>query len=290
MDRVSDISLAEDAENRVDDLKDSLEKAAPDDARTWVVWLARFGFAAKGFVYIVMGVLALQVYLRIGGETTGPTGAIESIGRQPFGMILLILIGVGLLGYAMWRFVEAFIDPTREGHGVVGLTKRLGYAISGSAHVAFALSALAPSLGRANTLEKVTARVMSHPLGGIALGLVALGLIGTGFYQFYRTYSADFREQLRVWELKGAVEHWVIWSGRIGFAARGVVYCLVGLFLGKAVVESNPYEAGGIGEALRELGMEGSTPWMLGVVASGLVLYGVFAMVQAKYQRIYLPQ
>ena len=83
-------------------------------------------------------------------------------------------------------------------------------------------------------------------------------------------------------------QRWAARSGQLGFAARGVVYLMLGSFLIQAALRHNPEEAGGIGRALRELSNQPYGPWLLGIVALGLVAYGFFCFVLARYRRIFI--
>ena len=78
-------------------------------------WLARAGIAARGVIYAIIGVLAIKLAVGSGGETTNQQGALATIAKQPFGKALLILMAIGLAGYAIWRLVRAAI-----GHGPGG--------------------------------------------------------------------------------------------------------------------------------------------------------------------------
>lgn len=260
---------------------------------TWVVWLARLGYAAKGLVYITIGALAVQVAIGSGGETTGPSGALSSLSNGPFGQILLGLMAVGLFGYALWRLVQAGMDPDNEGSDAKGIAKRIGYAISGMIYGGFGVEAVrivlsgGSSGGDSNQAEDWTARLMAQPFGLWLVGIVGVIVIGTGLYQFYRAYSAKFRLKLKLHEMSREEETWATRAGRIGFAARGVVYALIGGLLIVAAMQANPQAAGGIGEALQTLAQQPYGPWLLGVVAVGLAAYGFFAIVLARYRRIF---
>ncbi|HRW05740.1 MAG TPA: DUF1206 domain-containing protein [Caldilineaceae bacterium] len=280
--------------SQMDSLQSQVHNASAD-VIPWVVWLARFGYAAKGLVYITIGALAVQVAIGSGGRTTGPAGALASLSHQPFGQILLILVAVGLFGYALWRFVQSWVDPEHEGSNAKGIVKRIGYAVSGIIYAAFGIEAVRLVLGSgggSNESQQAsdwTARLMSQPFGIWLVGIVGAIVIGTGLYQFYRAYSAKFREVLKLHEMNANEERWATRAGRLGFAARGVVYSIIGIFLVIAAMHANPDEAVGIGEALQKLAQQPYGPWLLGLVAIGLVAYGFFAIVLARYRRIFIP-
>jgi hypothetical protein len=251
------------------------------------------GYAAKGTVYIILGGLAFRAAIGSGGSATDQEGAFAAILRQPFGQILLIIVAIGLFGYALWRFVQAAVDPENEGTDFKGIAKRIGYVVSGIIYGGFAISAVQLARGSGgsndgNSPEEWTARLMSQPMGQWLVGLVGVIVIGTGLYQFYRAYSAKFREELKLHEMSAEEEQWATRMGRLGHAARGVVYLILGSFLVQAAIQADPQEAGGLGEALQTLAQQPYGPWLLGIVALGLMAYGAFAIVLARYRRIYI--
>lgn len=263
-----------------------------DETADWVEWLARFGFAAKGIVYMIIGALAVQVAIGSGGQTTGPSGAFASLLNAPFGQVLLGLVAVGLFGYAVWRFVQAWLDPDDEGSDTEGIVKRIGFAISGIIYTGFGIQATRLALGSGSAsggesqAQHWTARLMSQPFGVWLVGIVGLIVIGVGLYQFYRAYSAKFVNKLKTLEMNHQERTWAERAGRVGFAARGVVYLIIGGFLAVSALRTNPQEAVGFGEALQKLAQQPYGPWLLGLVAAGLVAYGFFAIVLARYRRI----
>lgn len=262
---------------------------AAREANVWLVGLGRFGFAAKGVVYTLIGVLAVQAAIGAGGQTTGQNGALEQIGRAPFGRLLLIAIGVGIVGYALWRFVQAFLDTENKGTGAKGVAIRAGYFVIAMLHVSLAGSAFALVAGGESNGDSTTgwtAKLMSQPFGRWLVALAGAAVIVYGAVQAYRAYSVKFRKKLLLTQMSPAEEKWAIRLGCMGYAARGVVFAIVGIFLVVAAIHANPEEARGLDGALATLAEQ---PWgwaVLGTVAVGLAAYGVFMFVQARYRRM----
>lgn len=256
----------------------------------WVERLARFGYTAKGVVYSIVGLLAAQAALSTGGKTTDTQGALQAIVTQPFGKFLLGLVAIGLIGYVVWRFVQAIKDPENKGTDAKGLAQRLGYAVNGLIYASLALSAMQMFLGtggsNSNSTQDWTARLLAQPFGQWLVGTIGAFVLGLGFYQFYTAYSAKFRKKLNLAQLSDTEEKWVIWISKFGLAARGIVFCVIGFFLIQAARQSDPSEARGLGEALQVLEQQPYGPWILGVVAVGLVAYGIYMVIQARYSRI----
>jgi hypothetical protein len=257
----------------------------------WVERLARLGYLAKGIVYAIVGVLAVQAAFGAGGQTTDTKGALSAIAAQPFGKFLLALLTVGLIGYVVWRFVQAVQDPEHKGDDAKGWATRLGYAVSGLIYASLAFTAIglirgSGGGGGGNSEQDWTARLLAQPFGQWLVGLVGAFVIGLGFYQLYQAYKAKFRKQMKLQEMSPTEETWATRIGRFGLGARGVVFCIIGFFLLQAARQSDASQVRGLDGALQSLAQQPYGPWLLGIVALGLVAYGIHMAVQARYIRI----
>ena len=257
----------------------------------WVERLARIGYLAKGIVYAIVGVLAVQAAVGSGGQTTDTKGALSAIAAQPFGKFLLALLTVGLIGYVVWRFVQAVQDPEHKGDDAKGWATRLGYAVSGLIYASLAFTAIglirgSGGGGGGNSEQDWTARLLAQPFGQWLVGLVGAFVIGLGFYQLYQAYKAKFRKQMKLQEMSPTEETWATRIGRFGLGARGVVFCIIGFFLLQAARQSDASQVRGLDGALQSLAQQPYGPWLLGIVALGLVAYGIHMAVQARYIRI----
>lgn len=257
-----------------------------NDAPDWIGPAGRAGHAAKGAVYAVVGVLAGQAALGEGGATTGSKGAIHEIGRQPFGQAMLILLAVGLACYAAYGFVSAFVDAEGKGSDAGGIAARVGLFVSGLIHVGLAvaaLTALGGSSGGGGDAQGWTAKLMSALFGPwlvIAAGL-ATGV--AGIVQWVRAAKGAYR---RKFDLEGAAasqRHWIERAAKLGLAARGLVFLIMGFFLVQAGWQSDASEARGFGAALETLAGQPFGIWLLGITALGLVCYGIYCGVVAIY-------
>lgn len=257
----------------------------------WVERLARFGFAAKGIVYFVVGLLAAQAAFTTGGRTTDTSGALATIVNQPFGNFLLALITIGLVGYVLWRIVQTVFDPEHSGEGTSAkrVAQRIGYAFSAIAYTGLAWTAiqLIRGIGSAggDATQDWTARFMAQPFGRWLVGLAGLVVIGVGISYLYQAYKAKFRDHFKRYQMSEAEWTWAKWLGQFGIAARGVVFGIIGLFLTLAAFHSNAREARGLGGALATLAQQPFGPWLLGVVALGLMAYSVYSVIEARYRR-----
>lgn len=258
----------------------------------WIEKLARFGYAAKGIVYAIVGMLAVQAAFGTGGKTTDTRGALGTIAAQPYGKFLLALVAFGLFGYVVWLIVQAIKDPEHRDSDAKGLARRIGYGITALIYSSLALSAISLIMGsgspnsNSNSQQDWTALVLSQPFGQWLVGLMGAFVIGLGFYEFYKAYKAKFRKQMKLQEMTPTEETWATRMGRFGLAARGIVFVISGFFLIEAARQSDASEVRGLDGALQALAQQSSGPWLLGIVALGLIAYGIHMGVQARYRRI----
>lgn len=256
--------------------------------------LARFGYVAKGFVYGAIAILALLTAFSIsGGKTTGTSGALQTISEQPFGQILLILIAIGLVGYVIWRLIQAISDPEGKGTDAKGIFSRLGYAMSGITYAAVAFNAALLAFGNgggsgggSSSKQDWTATVMQQPFGRWLVGLAGAIIIGLGLYRIYRAYKIKFRKNLNMSELNSQQENWLVNISRFGIAARGVVFIMLGFFVMQAAHQYNPQKVKGLDGALYTLTQQPFGKILLTLMALGLLAYAVYLMLQARYRRI----
>ena len=273
---------------RGEEVRDKGEQAARP-AGPWVERLARVGYIAKGVIYAVIGFLAFREAIGAGGRSTDPSGALHSIGTQPFGGVMLALLAVGLACYALWKMVQGVKDPDGKGSDAHGIVRRVAYVGSGALYGLLAYTAAQSILGAEDTSEDAataSAMALQPPVGPILVGLVGVVVVAVGLYQLYAAYEVKFRDDLRLTQMGEAEERWVIYAGRIGTAARAVAIGVAGAFLLLAAYQSDPSEARGLGAALETVQHQPLGPYMLGTIAIGLLVYGAFMFAIARYRRI----
>lgn len=273
----------------------SSDSAAHDAAHSDTVErLARLGYAVKGVLYFVIGALAVMAAFSGGGKTTGSRGAIKTIADVPFGQVLLWAIAAGLAAYALWRFVQTFLDPDDKD----SVVKRFGYFISGLIHASLTfwlvrslLSGGEPgsgsgSGGSGGGAQDWTATLMQQPFGPWLVGIVGVGVIGYGLYQIYKAATVDFSSKFEDEKMSETEKTAAQRAGQAGLSARGVVFGLIGGFLVWAALSADPSKAKGLGDALDMLAAQPFGPWLLGAVALGLAAYGVYCGFNARYREI----
>lgn len=262
-------------------------------ARPWIVRLARFGYAAKGVVYVLVGSVAALGAFRLRGE--GPTdsrGALTQLVRQPFGRAMLAVVAVGLAGYALWRLTQALKDTEDKGSDWKGLAVRAGYACIGLVYAGLGYSAVKlvfggdAGKGSDQQSREWTATFFALPFGRLLVGLAGLAVIGFGAWQCYKAFTARFRKKWKQREMSERSRLLATRAGQIGLTSRGVVFGIIGAFLIQAALHARPDEARGISGALRALEEQSHGPYVLGAVALGLAVYGLYMFVEARYRRM----
>lgn len=265
------------------------EQAARAAGRPWVEPLARFGYAARGVVYAFIGVLAVQAAFFGRGQATGPEGAIQTIAEQS--KLLLVLIAIGLFGYALWRFVQGILDPENKGRDPKGLVKRGAMVASGVVYAGLALLAFRLISGSgggagAGGEGSTTATLLSLPFGRALVILAGIGVIVSALYQIYEAYTKKFQRRMKTGEMSPEEQRMALRTGQLGLASRGIAFLITGWFLIQAALRYDPSQARGLGGALETLARQPYGPWLLGIVALGLVAYGAYSFLQARYRRI----
>lgn len=274
---------------------------AAHHASPWVEWLARLGYAAKGVVYVLIGVIAVDAALTAGSgdQATGGSGALQSIADESWGQIVLGIIAVGLFGYVLWRLVQSLLDPEHKGTDMKGVATRIGYFISGALYATLALEAARLALGSGggggggtggsgggSSASHWTSRVFELPMGVWLVGAAGVGIFIFGLYELYKAWTTDFSDRLHIEEIDYHKRQWIQRAGRAGLAARGVVFLLSGVFVVRAALQYDASEAQGLEGALQALERQPYGPWLLGLVALGLIGYGLFQLVKARYRHI----
>ena len=245
----------------------------------------RIGFAARGLMYCVIGYLALQ-----SGRTEDGAGAIRMLSGGS-GSLLIWLMSAGFLAYGVWRLSEALIDTEGHGSDAGGIAARVGGAVSGIVHLGLSFYAMTLASGTAagpggggagGSAESSARTALDLPAGELILYAAAAALLATGAMQLVKAAKLQFLQRL---DGEAARMAWVRWIGRAGYSARGLVFMMVAWFFWKAASSSSAGPAGGMSQAL-----DAFPPELRLLVAAGLLLFGLFSFVEARYRRINDPQ
>jgi hypothetical protein len=251
----------------------------PDDLKyeSKFVWLARFGFVTRGLLYIVIAWLVIA-----NGRTEDLTGAMEYLGHG-VGRGLMIFLVAGMTGYGLWRVSDAAFGMDSGRHHAKAWRRRVAAATGGGIYLFLAYKALRIMLGERGEVGGVrqnAAKALHLPAGDLALGIAAAVLAGAGIVQLWKVWSCSFLHHLD----EAARRPFARWLGRIGYAARGVIFLTIAWLLTRAALDHSAAEAGGLEQALDTLRGPLQFP-----VAAGLALFGLYSLVEARYRSIHKP-
>ncbi|GHC26573.1 membrane protein [Kushneria pakistanensis] len=250
---------------------------------------ARCGYTAKGMIYITIGWLSMMATLGMGGRNGGSSEAVRELATQPFGSVLITLLAIGLFGYTAWRLVQAFFDAERKGRHWKGILTRLGYVLSGLIYAGIAINCielLTDGGSSSSSTSSQTRTVMAHPGGIVAIFLVGLGFLGVGLRQIWRGWHHSYEKNWHLNEMSRTQRLIAANVSRIGLTARGIVFMIVALFLCLSAINTNPDDARGLGGALSAVAEQPFGPWLLGLVALGLMAYGGYCLVNARFRNV----
>ena len=251
--------------------------------------LSRAGFVARGLIYGIIGLFAFEVAVSDTGKLTNQQGAIETVSNQPLGGFLLLLLAIGLGGYAIWRLFRATLghgpedsDSTLDRLGALGSGVVYGGLCIAAVKVLTGSSAAGPS----SKPDQTTAGVFDWPAGRWLVCLAGIVMLAVAAYQFGKGIRQKFLEEIKTEHMSTVTKTWITWVGTIGHVARAIVFGLVGWFLLKAAYEFDAKEAVGLDGALTKILNAAYGPWLLGFVAAGLIAFGVYSISEARYRKI----
>lgn len=253
--------------------------------------MARTGFVAKGIVYGIIGVLTFKAAFDMGGQKAGQMQVLEFLEKQTFGNILLILMALGLASYAAWRFIQAVKDPENIGNDKKGKAKRTGFFFSGLLYLGIAVLAALKAFGSSkgssgSSGSTQQSSFLASETGLWILGIIGAGIIIAGIFQFVKAYKNDYYKKLGLASLGDEKKRESIKkTAEFGLSARGVILLIIGFFAIKAAVNSNPSEIKTTQEAFSFIQESAYGPWLMGLVAAGLVAYAIYMFLVAKYRR-----
>jgi hypothetical protein len=281
---------------QVNHIKREGEKAADAATTSPVVeTMTRLGYVARGLVYGMIGFLALQVASGKGGTVPDPQGAIAALGQTPLGKSLLYLVLIGLVGYSLWGIIRAVFDPLHKGTSLKGLAQRVGFLISGISYgllipPTYGLITASPAAARNGTqtaqTQQATASILSQPGGQWLVAIIGGILLLLGLSYIVQGLHRSFPQQFTSYRLTANQRKWIDRLGRFGTAARGVVFVLIGTFLFQAAYQHDPSRAKGIDGALLALLQQPYGPWLLAIVAAGLVAFAFYSAISGLWLRL----
>ncbi len=255
-----------------------------------VISLARIGYVAKGLVFLAIGLLSLLALFGFAeGRVTGSGGAIHVLGRQAPGRVGFGLLVGGLAAHIFWRVYQALVDPDGKGRSPLALIKRTGFLISAGFYTSMmlvALGALTGMAGSGSGWRNAGENMVGHSAGRVLLGVIGVGLIATAGYQLYRAWSQPYRKRWTTAMGIGYLHLPAAWLSAYGIAIRGGLFFLLGWQLMRAGWFASSDEIIDVATALWLISRESWGDLGLGVIATGLICYGVYCLFNAAFRTI----
>ncbi len=262
--------------------------------RDLLPYLSRSGYAARGVIYLIIGILALMPIISLSGSggDTSSKGALQTLLSQPAGTALLALVAAGLVGFSAWRAVQAIANTDGHDDDMKGYVVRGALLVSAFTHLALAGYAISllfqlgfgdEGSGGGGGKQAIAAWLLRQPFGPYLLGALGAAVAGAGLAQVWKGATVGYAKRLDVPEDQ-------TWLTRpicsFGLVARGIAFCIVGGLFVFAAIHVDPSQAGGLPEALDWLKRQTFGFILLGVIAAGLLAFGLYSIIEAAYRRV----
>lgn len=252
--------------------------------------LARAGLAARGVMYGLIGIIAVQIALGTTHQQADRSGAVRLVAATPFGSVILWLLVAGFAGLTLWRLSEAIWGASgpagrKASKRLTNLAKAVIYGFVTYGILKYALGLGAPASTDKQS-EDLTATAFKYPGGRVLVAIIGVIIVAIGVNLAYQAYRAKFMREMRMGTASPATRKIVTRLGEAGGVARGSVFAVVGIFLIVAAVEAKPGQAKGIDSALKALAGTPLGPWLLGLVAVGLVVFGIYSCCEARWRQV----
>lgn len=251
----------------------------------WIDGIARAGLVAYGVVYILIGWLSLQLALGDREGTPSSSGALREVAQQPLGDVLIWVVSIGMFLLVIWQGLEAAVGhrdedgAKRTSKRVMSAGKAVLYAVIGVSGVKIAIGSGSSGKGQ----ETMTAKLMNLPAGQVIVGAIGLAIIGYGIYQVVQAWTEKFVEKLDQEGRSGKTGTAYVAFGKAGYTARGVAFAVVGGLFGYAALTHDAKKSGGLDQALFEVLDQPFGPLLLGLIALGLICFGLFTLARARH-------
>ncbi|MEV0612488.1 DUF1206 domain-containing protein [Nonomuraea sp. NPDC050404] len=245
--------------------------------------LTRVGLACRGVLYALIGVVALQIAMGDGSQEADKAGAISTLAGLPFGAVLLWIMVAGFVALALWQASEALFGHGKALERAESVARVVVYGLVVTTLISMLTTHKAPSDDQKS--QDITAKLLDLPAGPVIVGALGLGLVVLGVYWVHRGLTKGFKEELDLGRMSPKARTAMERLGLGGYVARGAIAALAGVFIGQAAITYDPDKAGGIDATLRQFADTPAGPWLLAVVALGVLLFAGYCFGEARWRR-----
>jgi hypothetical protein len=255
----------------------------------WIERTARVGLAARGLVYVLIGILAFQIAFVDRATQADQQGAFQTLAQNGFGKAILWLVILGFVGYGLWQATEAAWGHRTERDDRKRTASRVESAVKAVIYLMLAVVAFRVVTGTSTGGqggEQVTAKLLQLPGGQVLVGLAGVVIVAAAVLLAWRGLRTKFEEHLNLSELGPGARSAVVNLGKVGYVARGIVFSLVGILVLAAAVTFDPDKARGMDAALRQVAAQPYGPWLLSLMALGLMCFGAYSLAESRYRRL----
>jgi hypothetical protein len=250
---------------------------------------ARVGYVVSGLLHFLIGILAFQLAFGNTGKSADQSGALSALAKEPFGAAVLWLSVVGFVALGVWQFAKAAHVGHAQGDQSSSTGDRLKAIGRAVVYLALAVAAFSWTSGGGSSskdqTQGLTADLLKMPAGQLIVGAIGLAVIGVGIYHVVKGWREKFLEDLTRLP-SGHAGRGTRWAGKIGYVAKGVALAVVGGLFVTAAVQHDASEASGLDGAMHALKETPVGPVLLVLVALGLMAFGVYCFVRARYGRL----
>ncbi|MBH0108609.1 DUF1206 domain-containing protein [Salinibacterium sp. NG22] len=248
--------------------------------------LARLGFAVNGLVHILIGALAIGIATGGGSTDADQSGAFRQLASSPGGVFLLWSVVIGMFALGLWLLISAFLmkggDSKRQwARRGAEAAKGLTYFALGSTAIPFALGGSSDS---SSSTSSLSADLMANPVGLVVLMVAGVAVVGVGAYFVYKGATKKFTEDISL--PREPLRKAVIGLGISGYIAKGIAIAIAGVLVVVAAITHDPSKSSGLDGALTSLTELPFGVVLLIVIAIGLIAYGLYCFVRARFARL----
>jgi hypothetical protein len=252
---------------------------------------ARGGLVARGVVYVLVGSLAMRIAFGQGGKEADRTGALQTVAKSPGGGVLLWLIAAGFAGLALWRYAEAaygqpVADGTKPSKRLFSLARGVFYTVVCGSTIAFALGSGGSQSSNEKSKDATGQAMHDVPAGRWLVLVVGLAFVAAGIGIAIRAIQRKFRKRLDLTGASPRTRKVVETLGMVGRTSRGVLFAAAGVFFAYAAITFDPGKAQGVDGTLRRFADTPAGPWLLVVIALGVITFGVYSWCEARYRKV----